>query len=487
MNSRHFVCLTFVTLGLLSAQAQSQTDNQQGTASTDSAIQQLLDDRVAEGRAIGLVVVKRDADGVTRNYHAGSSGKRGHSLDGNSVFEIGSVTKIFTTALLADMVVKGEVRLDDPVSMYLPPTAKMPVRNGKQITLAHLATHSSGLPFLPANLSPDIQRSWAEYTESRLYEFLSGYQLTRDIGSKFEYSDTGLGLLGHILARRAGETWEQAVTDRVLIPLNMNETRQAITPLMRHHMTVGHDKSGQALPPWEFLSLPGMGALRSTANDLMKYLEANMNPPDVSLGKALALTQVIRRDAFSARTQIGLGWFLGIPANRNIIFHGGSTPGYNCFVGFDPVKRTAVVVLADSDCDVSDIGFHLLEPSALIDDDPPLIRELYAELRKSGFENAVKVVATKMRHDPSYRLPENGVNSFGYRLLEQKRMKEALEIFKLNVYLYPQSADAFDSLGEGYEAADYKGLAIQNYERSLELNSKNTNAAEHLAKLKSGR
>jgi D-alanyl-D-alanine-carboxypeptidase/D-alanyl-D-alanine-endopeptidase len=487
MNSRLFVCQSIVTLGLLSAQAQSQTLKKQGTPGTDSAIQQILDDRVAEGRAIGLVVAKRDADGVTRIYHAGSSGKQRQKLDGNSVFEIGSVTKTFITALLADMVVKGEVKLDDPVSIYLPPMVKMPVRNGRQITLADLATHSSGLPFLPDNLSPDIQRSWAEYTNSQLYVFLSVYQITREIGSKFEYSDTGLGLLGHVLAQRAGETWEQAVTDRILIPLNMNETRQAITPLMRHHMTVGHDKCGQALPPWEFLSLPGLGALRSTANDLIKYLEANMNPPDISLGKALALTHVSRRDAFSTKTQIGLGWFLGVPANRNIVFHGGSTPGYNSFVGFDPVKRTAVVVLADSDCDVSDIGLHLLEPSALIDDDPPKIRVLYAELMKSGFEIAVKVVATKKRNDPGYSLPEKGVNTLGYRLLGQKRLKKALEIFKLNVHLYLQSADAFDSLAEGYEVVGNKDLAIHNYERSLELNSKNTNAAEHLVKLKSGR
>jgi tetratricopeptide (TPR) repeat protein len=216
----------------------------------------------------------------------------------------------------------------------------------------------------------------------------------------------------------------------------------------------------------------------------MRYLAANLDPPHTALGEAIALSHIDRREAFNANTHIGLGWFLGIASDRNLIFHGGSTPGYNTFVGFDPVKRTAVVVLANSDTDITDIGFHLLEPKAPIDDDPPVVKGLYAEAMKRGFDHLSDIVATARHRDPAYVLPEAGVNSLGYRLLEQQRFAEAIEIFKLNVANYPQSADTFDSLGEAYEDIGNRTLAIQNYQRSLELNPKSKNAVEHLVKLR---
>lgn len=117
-----------------------------------SAIQRILDERVAEKRTFGIVVGTMDASGNTHIYHAGSSGPEGVILDGDSVFEIGSITKTFNTALLADMVMRGEVKLDDPVAKYLPSTVKVPERGGKQITLYDLAIHTSGLPSLPSNL-----------------------------------------------------------------------------------------------------------------------------------------------------------------------------------------------------------------------------------------------------------------------------------------------------------------------------------------------
>jgi serine-type D-Ala-D-Ala carboxypeptidase/endopeptidase len=454
------------------------------TESGVGELQRILNDRVEERRVTGIVVVVRDATGKKRLYCAGSTGKPGVALDGEAVFEIGSVTKTFTASLLADMVVRGEVKLDDPVSKYLPAGVKVPERDGRAITMVELATHSSGLPFLPANLSPDIQRSWAQYTDAQMNAFLAGYTLPQAPGEKFLYSDTGFGLLGHALELRAGKPWEDLVEERIARPLAMTDTRQHVDAAMRRHLTQGHDAAGAAVPAWQFGTQAGLGALRSDTNDLMKYLEANLDPPKGELGEALAMTHVSRRDAFSAKTQVGLGWFIGIPANRGLIFHGGSTPGYNSFVGFDPKTGLAVVVLANTSADISDIGLHVLEPRAALDEDPVVVRELYKELMKVGFENAVEIAAEKKRHDAAYVLPESGVNSLGYRLLEQKRMKEAIEVFKLNVSLYPQSADAFDSLGEAYEDIGAKELSIRNYQRSVELNPKNSNAVEHLKKLR---
>jgi CubicO group peptidase (beta-lactamase class C family) len=455
----------------------------QGRLPSDSEIQGIIDDRVAEQRAFGIIIETRDASGQIHVYHSGSSGHAGLPLDGDAIFEIGSVTKTFTAALLADMVVHKTVSLEDPVSRYLPLGTKVPLGNGSPITLLDLATHTSGLPFLPTNLSSDIQKSWSIYTDEQLYEFLAGYTLPADIERKFRYSDTGLGLLGLALARSAGKSWEEALTGRILKPLDLSATRQTISPSMRMRLAMGHDKIGRELPSWEFHSLPGLGALRSSANDLMKYLIANLSPPPTQTGKALALTHVPHYDAFSANTQVGLGWFLGVPKDRNLVFHGGSTPGYNSFIGYDQVKNIAVVVLTNSDCDVLDIGMHLIEPAIPVADGPPTVRALHKQLVTSPAEQAQLIVQRAKENNPLSDLPEYSMNALGYRLLGQEKTSQAIEVFRMNTSLYPRSANAWDSLGEAYERAGEKSMAVSSYEQSLQLDPKNAHAAEQLRKL----
>ncbi|MGC1520781.1 MAG: serine hydrolase, partial [Steroidobacteraceae bacterium] len=137
-------------------------------------------------------------------------------LDGDTVFEIGSITKVFTSLLLADMVQRGEVKLDDPIAKYLPASAKVPERNGHSITLVDLATHTSALPRMPANFRPkDPANPYADYTDEQLYAFLSSYELIRDVGAKYEYSNLGFGLLGQGLAHRAGTDYETLVETRI--------------------------------------------------------------------------------------------------------------------------------------------------------------------------------------------------------------------------------------------------------------------------------
>jgi len=200
---------------------------------SDADIRQILVDRVdAQHQSVGIVVGVIGPEG--RRVIAYGHLEKGDSraLDGNTVFEIGSVTKVFTSLLLADMVQRGEVKLDDPVAKYLPANVKMPDRNGKAITLIDLATHTSGLPPLPANFNPkDPTNPYADYSVDQLYQFLSSYQLTRDIGSQYQYSNLGGGLLGHVLARRAGTDYETLVRSRICDPLGMKDTR--ITLLLR--------------------------------------------------------------------------------------------------------------------------------------------------------------------------------------------------------------------------------------------------------------
>ena len=329
----------------------------------DSTIQRILDARVAEKRMYGAVLGTLDANGTIHIYHAGSSGREGEALDGNSVFEIGSITKTFNTALLADMVMRGEVKLDDPVAKYLPPTVKVPERHGRQITLYDLATHTSGLPSLPSNLHPgDMSNPYADYTVDQMYSFISGYELERDIGAEYEYCNLGSGLLGHALALRVGMSWEGAVTDRILEPLGMTDTRITLTADMHRRLAIGHSETLKPVPLWDLPTLAGAGALRSTVNDMLKYLAANIDPTSQPLGPVLATTHISQHETASPQVTIALGWHIfHAPDGAGIVFHTGGTGGYRTFIGFDPTKRIGVVSLTNSAIDASDIALHLID------------------------------------------------------------------------------------------------------------------------------
>lgn len=329
---------------------------------TDSAINSILADRIARKRAMGLVVATLQEGKAPRIYTAGVSGLAGVPLDGNTVFEIGSITKVFTNTILADMVRKGEVSLDDPISKYLPATVHVPERNGRKITLLDLATQSSGLPRLPTNLSPaDLNNPYADYTVKQLYDFLSSYTLTRDIGSEYEYSNLGMGILGHVLALRAGKSYEALVRERVLDPLGMHDTGITLTPSMKSRTAQGFNAAGSPVRLWDLPTLAGAGALRSTANDMLKFLAANLDSASVPLGPAMATARAPRKP-IGSNNSIGLAWNTVTLFGTPITWHNGGTGGYRTFIGIDQQNHRGVIVLSNMTNSPDDIGFHLLVP-----------------------------------------------------------------------------------------------------------------------------
>lgn len=197
-------------------------------------------------------------------------------LDGDTLFEIGSVGKTFTALLLQDMIERGEMVLDDPVAGYLPQSVAMPTRNGKDITLHQLARHSSGLPGIPDDLEPKrADNPYADYSVEKMYAFLSGYRLTRDPGSQYEYSNLGVGLLGHVIALKAGTDYESLVVDRICRPLGMDSTRIRLTPELKARFAAGHNEYGYAVPAWDNPTLAGAG----TAFHGQRYAELCVGQP----------------------------------------------------------------------------------------------------------------------------------------------------------------------------------------------------------------
>lgn len=332
---------------------------------SDSEIGQILVDRIdKEHQSVGIVIGVIEP--VGRRVIAYGSLEKGDKrpLNGDTVFEIGSVTKVFTSLLLTDTVQRGEVALTDPVSKYLPAGVKMPERGGRQITLQDLATHTSGLPRLPSNLAPkNPANPYADYSVEQLYQFLSDYQLTRDIGSQYEYSNLGGGLLGHVLARRAGMDYETLVRRRICEPLGMKSTGITLTADMKTRFAVGHNQALETVAYWDLPTLAGAGALRSTVNDLLIFLAANLGYTKSPLAPAMAAMLAVRRPTGISELEIGLGWHISTKDGREIVWHNGGTGGFRSFVGFDLKSRVGVVALSNTSTamGVDDIGRHLLD------------------------------------------------------------------------------------------------------------------------------
>jgi D-alanyl-D-alanine-carboxypeptidase/D-alanyl-D-alanine-endopeptidase len=213
---------------------------------SDSTVQALLKQVTSSHGIKGVVVGLIDETGARRVFAHGDSGRSARALDGESVFEIGSMTKVFTGILLADMVRRGEVALADGVVDLLPPGVRVPERNGQRITRLELTTHFSGLPMMPTNLAPaNPENLFADYTVDDMYEFISNHELQRDPSDAFQYSNIGIALLGHALDLRAGApTYDALVTERILRPLGMTHTAAALTPRMREHLVAGHNRAG---------------------------------------------------------------------------------------------------------------------------------------------------------------------------------------------------------------------------------------------------
>jgi CubicO group peptidase (beta-lactamase class C family) len=315
---------------------------------------------VEDGEAAGIVLGVLEADGSTRIVSYGHAGPNGPPVGARSVFEIGSINKTFTGTLLADMAAKGEVALTDPISKYLPKGVSAPRRDGREITLIDLATHHSGLPRLADNHRPaDPANPYADFTVEKVYAFLSSHDLRREPGSAFEYSNVGMGLLGHLLARAAGRSYVDLVRQRILEPLGMTVTGYALEGEIAKWMTKGHNVSGAEVPYWFATeAIHGAGGLRSNMEDMLKYLKANIGPPANDLQRAMRAAQEARKTIEGGST--GLAWQIRSFDGRTLIMHGGNTAGFSTFLGFDPGKRVGFVMLANQGQFQDDIGSDFL-------------------------------------------------------------------------------------------------------------------------------
>jgi CubicO group peptidase (beta-lactamase class C family) len=341
----------------------------------DVEVQHIADERVITYRdTVALVIGLVEPAG--RRIFARGPAQVGNDepVDGDTIFEIGSLTKVFTGLLLADMAHRGEVGLNDAVIKYLPLGTKLPQRGGHPMTLADLATHTSGLPDVVSNIAAtDLNQPNLNMSAQQLLQSLASYELTRDVGAGYEYSDAGYELLALALINRSRGDFESLLRSRILGPLHMDNTRIALSTADKDKFSAGYNEHLQPVPHPPIPTLAGSTGMRSTANDLLTFLAANLGLDSTPLAPAMGDMLKTLRPTQYTELKVGLGWYVATLHGVEIVWLSGQTDGYRAFIGMVPKMHAGVVVLANSANTIEDIGVHLL------DKETPL-RKLYREV-----------------------------------------------------------------------------------------------------------
>jgi len=325
---------------------------------TKDQIDQLGKVFLASSGNVGLVIgILKDGEQHVFGYGS-TSRDRQQVPDGETVFELASCGKTFTATALADMHLKGELNWDDPLFEFLPAEVDVPTYENRQITLMDLATHTSSLPTLTRTIEENIvagmEDPWRANSFEKLYRDLSEIELTRPIAKEYDYSNLGMGLLGHALERRAKVSYEELVIGRICEPLVMTSTKMTLDDSMKDRLATPHAR-GEPTIVWEDRTLAGAGSFLSTANDMLKYVGAQFDE-DNELYNTLQATRQKRRVAGSPWESIGLAWHITSENAVDIVWHTGGSGGSSSYVGFIEQSQVGVVVLANSSSSLMNIG-----------------------------------------------------------------------------------------------------------------------------------
>jgi CubicO group peptidase (beta-lactamase class C family) len=407
-----------------------------------------------------------------------------------SVFGIYSCTKAFTGVAVMQLVEDGKLDLSAPVSRYLDelPTEWQPV------TIRQLLTHVSGLPNILRALDPVTYGFAAGSNEEATWTKIESMPMDFTPGERFSYNQTNYALLGKIIDKLTGKPFAQVFRERQFDVAAMSHTgfgdaRDVIHGMVRTYRYVNRS-DGEKLPAeklvHDYAEFPPFrrtaSGMNSTAEDLARWVIALQQGKLLCTKSALETLWTAGKFNNGSPTQWALGWVpKPRPQHSAIIATGGGRAAIFVY----PEDDLAVIVLTNLANSYPEefvdelAGFYNPAISA---SDP--VTALRMALRERGYEHALEVFNELKRKDTTFNPQERDLNDWAYRMLNGGgKPKEALEIFKLNVHLFPNSANVYDSLAEAYAANGHRDLAIQNYRRSLEIDPKNTNAVQQLKKL----
>ena len=402
-------------------------------------------------------------------------------------FRIGSVTKSFTAILVLQLAEQGKLNLEGKITDYLP---DFPKKTGDKITVNQLLNHTSGLPDF--NNVPDFFRMVQSglLSQNDIIKRISAYDLKFEPGTKFGYSNDGYELLGAIIEKVTGKSYEQVLQENILKPLKMNNSGYSRRNLVLEKRASGYRKrlSGYENPLY-YVESPAAG-MYSTADDLYLWEQALYTD---------ALLSPKYKDLMWSISPYGnaYGWLVSEkplePNGEKLLFvvSEGAIPGFFAWTARLPKDKHLIVLLTNVRAatnylpDISQAITNILYGKSYQPPKKSIAETLLPIIKQKGIAAALNQYRNlKSTQSNSYSFAENELNNLGYQLLNTQNFKEAIEILKLNVEAFPQSFNAYDSLGEAYMRNGDKELAITNYQKSVELNPQNTNGVEMLKKLR---
>lgn len=403
-----------------------------------AVVQPLVDDGWTKGLIVGVV-----QNGKPSYFPFGALGDgSGSRPDKDSVFEIGSVTKVFTALVLADMATKGEVSLDDPIAKHAPADWKISSSVGKPITLASLAAHTSGLPVVPGNFWKQGDKiydsnvggqRWREFSVEQFGQYFADPAPPIGSGGKYAYSNLGAGLLGHLLERVGERRIDDLIEERICVPLGMTDTSFILDP-----SGPGHDVDGEPADFWPIgdSALGGAFALRSTCSDLLKFAAATLDPAGSPMKETLELARQPRGD-INELEKTALGWKVN---KFGVVYTTGATGGFRSAMLLHPKTRTAVALLANTQ-----VGGVTGGRAALFDalGGSLLNVVLAAPPIDVSFPSPVSIEVGKLADYPGYYSPENGARepSFPIRVEDGKLI--TVGPGGVDARLWPAAEDVF--------------------------------------------
>lgn len=493
--SRAIVLLT-VLLGLMvggTAIAAHRIEHNT-PAAADVAFQRLGAEFVETDKADGLSIAVVQ-DGKVRFYNFGTASRaKPQAPTEQTVYEIGSITKVVTGLILAHAVVESKVTLQDDVRRYLPGEYPKLASGGEPVRLIHLVNTTSALPdnlpdfgALFANKDPGkipflAVEALDRYTDEAFLSDLKSADLVGKPGQMPRHSNVAANLLGYILTRIYGTSYPALVARYVEQPYGM----QVGTDLSRASVAAtGYGGNGNAaMPLLGARSVLASGGLRYSTADMAKFLSAQLAAAD----PAMQLSQ--RPEWGNIDTSaVGFNWRIGKTVDgKRRLSHTGGTFGFSSYIEMYPELRYGVVLLTNR-AGTAQSQLQTLAESALQESrgTPPALKAFEDSLVSDGFRNVARIVSDVRRKHPEPHLTEDYVNRWGYRLIAENKPQHALGLFQFNSERWPESANAFDSLAEAYEKLGDVEHAIANYKRSLTLDAGNKNAVEQLQKLEQAR
>jgi D-alanyl-D-alanine-carboxypeptidase/D-alanyl-D-alanine-endopeptidase len=307
-------------------------------------------------KAAGPLVEKRVVDGLSIGYiegehygivHLGSSNQAKEKATNLTVYEIGSLSKVFTSLLLADAVSRKEIDLNAAVDVANPAGIRLPSRDDRSIKWIDLSTHRAGLPRLPGNLPlTDLVNPYHDYDSKKAATFLNQYELPRQPGKSHEYSNFGASVLGYLVAQKAGKSYQQLLQERIAEPLKMADCTVSLTSDQKKRLATPHDQFGSATSLWTFADLPGAGGIHATMRDMMRFAKAQLTPPTGTLGDAIELAWKQHSEADASGPAMGLGWM--IAGDGQTRWHNGQTGGSHSALFINRQLKCAVIVLCNT-------------------------------------------------------------------------------------------------------------------------------------------